>query len=127
MMDHVAKGPVVLIASSNGGQICGYIARTRPEQVKGLILIGFEIPHQFFALNQRLITLFILGPSIRNKYHDWIKARKEGIIPQEMLENYDKGEKIKHKTAYGDSYFWKESHERSIEFETDLEKPIEVK
>ena len=42
MMDVVAqKGPVVLIASSNGGQICGHIAKTRPQQVKGLILIGF--------------------------------------------------------------------------------------
>ena len=41
MMDDVAnKGPVVLIASSNGAQICGYIAKIRPEQVKGLVLIG---------------------------------------------------------------------------------------
>ena len=63
---------------------------------------------------------------MRNKFHDWVKAREEGIIPQDMLEKYDNGEKIKHKTAYGDSYFWKESHERSIEFETDLEKSIEV-
>ena len=40
MMDLVAKGPVVLIASSNGAQICGYIAKIRQEQVKGLVLIG---------------------------------------------------------------------------------------
>ena len=41
MMDLVlAKRPVILIASSNGAQISAHIAKTRPDQVKGLVLIG---------------------------------------------------------------------------------------
>ena len=51
MMDVVAnKGPVVIIASSNGTQIAGYIAKIHPQRVKGLILIGFVISHFNFAL-----------------------------------------------------------------------------
>ena len=34
------SGPVILIASSNGAQICAYIALIRSEQVKGMVFIG---------------------------------------------------------------------------------------
>ena len=41
MMDLViGKRPVILIASSNGAQISAHIAKIRPDEVKGLILIG---------------------------------------------------------------------------------------
>jgi pimeloyl-ACP methyl ester carboxylesterase len=41
MMDIVAdKEPVVLVSSSNGGQVSAYIAKIRTEQVKGLLMIG---------------------------------------------------------------------------------------
>ena len=63
---------------------------------------------------------------MRNKYRDWIDAREKGVIHKDMLEKYDKGERIKHMTAYGEAYFSKESHERSVEFEIDTEKSIEV-
>ena len=43
-----------------------------------------------------------------------------------MLEKYDNGERIKHMTPYGEAYFSKESHEKSVEFEIDTEKSIEV-
>ena len=63
---------------------------------------------------------------MRNKYKDWIDAREKGIIPKDMLEKYDNGERIKHMTPYGEAYFSKESHEKSVEFEIDTEKSIEV-
>ena len=63
---------------------------------------------------------------MRNKYKDWIDARGKGIIPKDMLEKYDNGERIKHMTPYGESYFSKESFEKSLEFEIDVEKSIEV-
>ena len=63
---------------------------------------------------------------MRNKYKDWIDAREKGIIPKDMLEKYDNGERIKHMTPYGESYFSKESFEKSLEFEIDTEKSIEV-
>ena len=71
-------------------------------------------------------TFILLGPSLRNKYKDWIDAREKGIIPKDMLEKYDNGERIKHMTPYGEAYFSKESHEKSVEFEIDTEKSIEV-
>ena len=41
IMDILAdKGPAILIASSNGAQICCHVAKVRPQQVKGLVLIG---------------------------------------------------------------------------------------
>ena len=41
IMDILAdKGPVILIASSNGAQICSYVTQVRPEQVKGLLFLG---------------------------------------------------------------------------------------
>ena len=63
---------------------------------------------------------------MRNKYKDWIDAREKGIIPKDMLEKYDNGERIKHMTPYGEAYFSKESHEKSVEFEIDTEKLIDV-
>ena len=40
-MDILAdKGPVILIASSNGAQICCHVAQVRPDQVKGMLFIG---------------------------------------------------------------------------------------
>ena len=63
---------------------------------------------------------------MRNKYREWIEAREKGIIPKDMLEKYDNGERIKHMTPYGESYFSKESFEKSVEFEIDTEKSIEV-
>ena len=63
---------------------------------------------------------------MKNKYGDWIEAREKGIIPKDILEKYDRGENIKHMTPYGESYFSKESHEKSLIYEMDLDKPIEV-
>lgn len=41
LMEKVAQnGPVVLIGSSNGAQICAYIAKVRRGQVKGIVMIG---------------------------------------------------------------------------------------
>ncbi len=49
MMDEVAqKQPVVLVASSNGCQMCTYIATVRPQQVKGLVFIGKKIQIDLF-------------------------------------------------------------------------------
>merc|ERR1712241_589245 len=36
----VDNGPVILIASSNGAQICCHVAKVRSQQVKGLLFIG---------------------------------------------------------------------------------------
>ena len=41
IVDEVAQaGPVILVASSNGGWISTYIATVRPERIAGLVLIG---------------------------------------------------------------------------------------
>jgi len=41
MVDLVAKeGPIVLVASSNGGWISTYLATVRPNRIKGMVLVG---------------------------------------------------------------------------------------
>ena len=41
MVDLVAQpGPVILVASSNGGWISTYLATVRPDKIAGLVLIG---------------------------------------------------------------------------------------
>jgi pimeloyl-ACP methyl ester carboxylesterase len=41
MVDLIAEdGPVILVASSNGGWVSTYIASVRPEKIAGLVLIG---------------------------------------------------------------------------------------
>ena len=41
MVDLVAQpGPIILVASSNGGWISTYIATVRPDRIAGLVLIG---------------------------------------------------------------------------------------
>ena len=41
MVDLIAQdGPVILVASSNGGWVSTYVASVRPERVAGLVLIG---------------------------------------------------------------------------------------
>ena len=41
MVDVIAEdGPVILVASSNGGWVSTYVASVRQEKIAGLVLIG---------------------------------------------------------------------------------------
>ena len=59
-------------------------------------------------------------------YARWQRAFNEGIIPQDVMDQYDSGEPIRFKTDYGDGYLSKESHLKSQEFALDLSKPVQV-
>jgi len=106
IMDILAdKGPAILIASSNGAQICCHVAKVRPQQVKGLVLIG---------------------PSLISGHLNWILAMEQDMVPKDVLERYEKGEDINYNTAYGKGYITKEGHEKMKKYAINIDEPIEI-
>ena len=71
MVDHVCRGPVVLVASSLGSWISVLVAQRRPERIHGMIFLGpgFNClrPGYWYILgtqchnHQQLCTVFQLG------------------------------------------------------------------
>ena len=72
-----------------------------------------------------VISLFS-GPSIESRFNKWNIALKEGIVPKEIVDEYENGGYVPYDTPYGRGYFTKSAFEKSHEFDTDLENPIDV-
>jgi pimeloyl-ACP methyl ester carboxylesterase len=105
LMDRVAEGPVVMVASSQGGWFSTYVASIRPDRVKALVLIGpgFYFPNRQFT-----------------------SASESGMIDDEKLEEFRAGAVWPYETKYGTVYFTYKFMNDSIQYEIHLDEPIKV-
>ena len=77
MVDLISQdGPVILVASSNGGWVSTYVASVRPEKIVGLVLIGKfkgSLPHAFSTCVYCMLLRFqrnYFGSNRRNYFEN---------------------------------------------------------
>lgn len=129
MVDMVAKdGPIVLVASSNGGWISTYLATVRPNRIRGMVLIGEKGIFVIYLI-KRVLEIengFSSGPAF-NYPSEFMRILQDGgDFTKDIMEELKTGKVIRHETPYGEGYYSLDGLKKSMQFEVPFEEGIKV-